>query len=110
MKTLKSVLIALAISTGSLLYAAPGNSAETAEAFQKEIQQLLKNMEIQVSEDVVANLVISFNEENEIQVLYVGTRHTEAGKLIKKCLNQKKIKTILDPSIEKYKLPIRIKP
>ena len=109
MKTLKLVLFALTISAGSLLHAAPENSPATEDAFKKEIQQLLKNMEIKVEEDVVANLVISFNEANEMQVLYVGIEHTKAGKLIKKHLNQKKIKTILDPSIKKYKLPIRLK-
>ncbi|MBZ9730321.1 hypothetical protein LB467_11550 [Salegentibacter sp. JZCK2] len=109
MKTLKLVLFALAISAGSLLHAAPENSPETTNAFNKEIQQLLKNMDIEIEEDVVANILIRFNEENEMQVLYVGTVNAKAGKLIKKHLNHKRIKTILDPSIEKYKLPIRLK-
>lgn len=109
MKTLKLVLFALVITAGSLLHAAPENSPETTDAFKTEIQELLKNMEIKIEEDVVANLVISFNENNEIKVLYVGTEHTEAGKMIKKHLNNKKIKTVLDPSIKKYKLPVRLK-
>jgi hypothetical protein len=109
MKTLKLVLFAIAISAGSLLHAAPENSPETKDAFNEEIQHLLKKIDIKIEEDVVAYVLLSFNEENEMQVLYVGTKNTEAGKLIKKRLNNKKIKTVLDPSIEKYKLPIRIK-
>ncbi|PRX49625.1 hypothetical protein [Salegentibacter salegens] len=110
MKTLKLVLCALALSAGSLLHAAPGNSPEISDSFKKEIQDLLKNIEIEIEEEVVANLVVSFNEDNEMQVLYVGTEHTLAGKLIKKHLNNKKIKTVLDSSVKKYKLPIRLKP
>ncbi|SFF72207.1 hypothetical protein SAMN04488033_106101 [Salegentibacter agarivorans] len=110
MKTLKLVLFALAFSAGSLVHATPGNSPETSDSFKKEIQNLLKNIELDIEEEVVANLVVSFNEKNEMQVLYVGTEHIPAGKLIKKHLNHKKIKTVLDPSIKKYKLPIRLKP
>ncbi|PKD20203.1 hypothetical protein APR41_14570 [Salegentibacter salinarum] len=110
MKILKLVVFALAISAGSLLHAAPGNSPETSASFKKEIHDLLKNIELDIEEEVVANLVVSFNENNEMQVLYVGTTHTPAGKLIKQHLNHKKIKTVLDPSIKKYKLPIRLKP
>ncbi|TDN82768.1 hypothetical protein DET49_12332 [Salegentibacter sp. 24] len=109
MKNLKLALFALAINLVGLLHAAPGNSPDTRAAFNEEIQHLLKNMAISIEEDVVANLVVSFNQENEIQVLYVGTENTKAGKLIKKHLNHKKISTVLDPSIKKYKLPIRLK-
>ena len=110
MKTLKLVLIALAISAGSLLQAAPKDSPETLEvAFNKEIQQLLKNIEITVEKDVVAYLIVRFNCKNEMEVLYVGSRNIEAGRKIKKCLNNKEIKTVLDPSIKTYKLPIILK-
>ena len=72
MKTLKLVLFALAFSAGSLVHATPGNSPETSDSFNKEIQNLLKNIELDIEEEVVANLVVSFNEKNEMQVLYVG--------------------------------------
>lgn len=110
MKTLKVVLFALAISAGSLLHAAPKDLLETSEvAFNKEIQQLLKNVEITVEKDVVAYLIVRFNCKNEMEVLYVGSKNVEAGKKIKKCLNNKEIKTVLDPSIKTYKLPVRLK-
>ncbi len=109
MKTLKFVLCALAISAGTLLHAAPEKSTETSVAFNKEIQQLLKNIDLKVSEDVEAYLIVRFNCKNEMEVLYVGSKNAEAREKIKKCLNNKEIKTVLDPSVENYKLPIRFK-
>jgi len=109
MKTLKLVLFALALNAGTLLHAAPKKSTETSVAFNKEIQQLLKNIDIEVKEDVTAYLIVRFNCKNEMEVLYVGSKNVEAGEKIKKCLNNKQIKTVLDSSEESYKLPIRLK-
>ena len=84
MKTLKVVLFALAISAGSLLHAAPTDLPETSEvAFNKEIQQLLKNVEITVEKDVVAYLIVRFNCRMKWKCFTLGQKMWKPEKRLK---------------------------
>ncbi len=114
MKKLQVFLVAIALGLSS--YAGAMNETETLPdekavrmAFNEEIQGLLKNIRIEIDEDVTANLVVTFNEKNELVVLFVDIKDHNVGRAIKDCLHQKKIQNVLNDLDMKYQLPVRIR-
>lgn len=106
MKKLQLFLLALLVSAGSILNAK--NSPE--ESFTAEVYELLENLPIEIEEELRVNLVITFNDQNEIVVLSVDNDDPYLKSIIKERLNYKKVNSVLDTSIHEYKLPVRIKP
>lgn len=105
MKKLQLFLLALLVSAGSILNAK--NPPE--ESFTTEVYELLENLPIEIEEELMVNLVITFNDQNEIVVLSVDGNDPYLKSIIKKRLNYKKVNSVLDASIHEYRLPVRIK-
>lgn len=107
MKDLRVFILALAVGLFSLTPVQAFSS--NPDLFKEEINKLLQGMEIEIEEDIVAHVFITFNKKNEIVVLSVETESDFIGELIKSRLNYKKLNSVLDTSVKEYKLPIRLK-
>ncbi len=114
MKNLQVFLVAVALGISS--FAGAMNEPEhlpdekaTRAAFNKEIQGLLKDIKVDITDDILANLVVSFNDNHELVVLFVDIKNHKVGRAIKERLHHKKIENVLNDLDEKYKLPVRIK-
>lgn len=105
MKKLQLFLWVFLISAGSILNA----MTPPEDPFSVEVYRLLENLPIEIEEDMMVNLVITFNDQNEIVVLSVDSDDPYLKSIIKKRLNYKKVHSVLDPSIYEFKLPVRIK-
>lgn len=105
MKKLQLFFLAVLITSGSFLNA----KTTPVEPFTAEVYELLEDLPIEIEEEMVVNLVITFNDQNEIVVLSVDSEDPYLESIIKKRLNYKKMHSLLDPSIHEYKLPVRIK-
>lgn len=106
MKKLQLFLLAMAISAGSVLNA---TTPPVEEPFTAEVYELLEDLPIEIEEDLMVNLVITFNDQNKIIVLSVDCEDPYVKSIFQKRLNYKKVNSVLDPSIQEYKLPVRIK-
>ena len=107
MKNFRVVILAFVMGVVALTPTRAFSS--NPDSFKEEINKLLQGMEIEIEEDIVADVFITFNKNNEIVVLSVETESDFIGELIKSRLNYKKLNSVLDTSVKEYKLPIRLK-
>ena len=113
MKRFQSLLLAIAIAICSTV-AVNANNLEKAtkpdpKMMSVEISSLLKHHELNLQEDVKANVLLAINKDNEIVVLSVETESDVVKRFIKKKLNYKKIHCSVDPDVKEFKLPVTIK-
>lgn len=107
MKTIKSLLLVVAITFSSVLFANTNPNSETKKAISMELTELLKNPQIELKDDLVANVKIMLNDNNEIVVLSVENTNVEVKNYIKSRLNYKKLKHT-DSKNRLYIVPLRI--
>lgn len=105
MKTLQLfLLVMLFVSAGTV-----SASTTPKKSFTQEVYSLLENLPLELEDETLVTVVITFNKNNEIVVLSDDARDYRVSNIIKKRLNYKKVNSVLDDSITEYKLPIRFK-
>lgn len=110
MKTLKMLVLVVAITTSSVLSAST-NPIEKNEptSITETVGKLLKNPDFQLNEDVSALVNILINENDEIVVLSVETSNKTVDRYIKNRLNYKKLsKEMGNSPIGRLKIPVKI--
>jgi hypothetical protein len=117
MRTLKTLLLAIAITTSSVLSAAtdknpksttPTKELKASNPMAKEVMHHLKKPRFTLEEDVLVYVKFALNDENEIVVLSVDSEDWEIDNYIKKRLNYKKIKAESKSGLKKFIIPVRI--
>lgn len=107
-KTIKALLLVVAIAFSSALYASDKPTKDTSSSISEEIGQLLKNPNFTVEEDILANVKVFFNEDNEIVVLTVNSESEYIDSYIKSRLNYKKMSNGVNNKNRYYIVPVRI--
>jgi hypothetical protein len=112
MRTIKTLLLIVALSFSSVLMASTNAEDKRTESdvIRVEIGKLLKNPSFAISDELVARVVFTLNNNKEIVVLSVDTDNYLVESYIKSRLNYKKINSTLLVSQEFYNIPVRLKP
>lgn len=108
MKSIKMLLLVLAITFTSVLSANTNPTHAEPNGLTKEIGTLLKNPKFRVAEDLVANVTFTLNKDKEIVVLNVDTESKMLEGYIKDRLNYNKLDIPLDSVNQTYQVPVRI--
>ncbi|WP_055446604.1 hypothetical protein [Lacinutrix mariniflava] len=108
MKSIKMVLLVLAITFTGALNATTNPTGIEPNVLANEITTLLKNPEFKVAEDLKANVTFMLNKNNEIVVISVDTESEQLENYIKNRLNYSKLKEGLVTTQKTYKIPVRI--
>jgi len=107
-KTIKTILLVVAIAFSSALYAKDKPTKDTSSSISEEIGQLLKNPNFTVENDVFANVKVLFNSDNEIVVLSVDSETKGIDGYIKSRLNYKELSKDVNNKNRYYIVPVRI--
>lgn len=108
MKTIKTLLLVLAITFTSVLSANTNPTHAEPDVLTKEIATLLKNPKFRVAEDLVANVTFILNEDQEIVVLNVDTKSEVLESFIKSRLNYNKLDGNINSVNKTFEVPVRI--
>lgn len=108
MKSIKMVLLVLAITFTVALSATTNPDGLEPNVLANEITTLLKNPEFRIAEDLRANVTFMLNKKNEIVVISVDTESEQLERYIKTRLNYSKLKEELATTAKTYKIPVKI--
>ena len=110
MKTLKMLVLVVAITFSSAMSASTNSSIENAEpeTLTGTISQLLKNPKVQFNKDMTAMVEVTINQDNELVVLSVDTQNKVFESFIKNRLNYKKVSKEAIGKQKHFKIPVTI--
>lgn len=106
---IKTVVVAFLLGFSNLVAASnelPLDKKEVMTTITKDVQKLLKNSELNLTNTEKATVKIMINSRNEIVVLSVDTNSALVDTFVKSRLNYKKIST--KTASEVFILPIKI--
>ena len=110
MKSIKSLLIAIAFTFSSIVYATNTSPADKkiSSTISQEIQKLLKNPNFLVEKDMDVTVRLTVNKRNEIVVLSVNStfNNYQVEEFIKSRLNYKRLSEKIDAKV--YTLPVKM--
>jgi uncharacterized radical SAM superfamily protein len=108
MKTIKSIALALALLSGTLVSAAtvPVKKKEIKPC-SEQIAELLEEPQFEVENELSAYVTFMLNDDNEIVVLDVETDNEQVERFVKARLNYQEIQTNLETG-KQYNVPVRI--
>lgn len=115
MKTVKTFLLALAISFTSIVSAdtkPPKTmlySVDDAAFIQKHVTELLKDPYFKVEKDMEAYVRLIVSENDELVVLSVESKQKDVVKFIKSRINYKTIPEGCSHKYKQYKFPVKIR-
>ena len=116
MKTIKTMVLAVAIICGTALNA---NTTEPTEPTSKttskvvktsmknELGKLLSDSELKLDEELAFKVTFTLNEDNEVVVLKVDTKDKAVERFIQSRLNYKKLEAVGLVG-QTYYLPVRM--
>lgn len=110
MKTIKTLLLVVAITFSSVLSASTDPTATETKTVTAEIGKLLKSPKFSLNEEVLTYVEIVLNNQNEMIVLSVDTDNYEIAHYIKNRLNYVQLSTKVKEGMETFIIPVRIKP
>lgn len=112
MRTIKTLLLVVALTFSSVLVASTNVEDKRAEsvAITEEIGKLLQNPSFLVDEDITAIVMITLNKNNEFVVLSVETDKSYLENFIKSRLNYKELPVTLKDTPKTFIVPVRITP
>ncbi|WP_338356875.1 hypothetical protein [Yeosuana marina] len=110
MKTLKTLVLILAVSFSSMLFANETKPVTKASSLSSTISELLESPKFRIAEDVNALVTITFNKNDEMVVLCVDSESETVVKFIKERLNYKKVNSNLYSEYGKFIVPVRLTP
>lgn len=112
MKTIKTLLLIVALTFSSVLVASTNAENKRAKSvvITEEIGKLLKNPSFLLEKDVKASVTLTINKNNEIVVLSVDTDEDYLVNFIKSRLNYKELPAPFDSEGKTFIVPVRIIP
>ena len=111
MRTIKSILLVLAITLSSVLSASTNNDEKLkSQSVEKEVVNLLKKPNIDLKEEVLVFVKFTLNDDHEMVVLSVDSDNREIDGFIKKKLNYVKLKSKSNTDKKTFVIPIRFQP
>ncbi|MCK5400323.1 MAG: hypothetical protein KAJ28_01710 [Flavobacteriaceae bacterium] len=112
MRTIKTLLLIVALTFSSVLVASTNAEEKRAESvvITEEIGKLLKNPGFLVDEDITASVMITLNKNNELVVLSVETDKNYVENFIKSRLNYNELTVPVNSHTKTFIVPVRITP
>ena len=112
MRTIKTLLLIVALSFSSVLVASTNAEDKRTKsvAITEEIGKLLQNPSFLVENEITANVTVTLNKNNEFVVLSVDTDKKNVENYIKSRLNYQELPVTLNESGKTYIVPVRITP
>jgi len=107
MKTIKSVVLALALVFATSLYANPIGDKKTKAQVEQQIGELLEEPQFEIEQDCKASVSFTVNDNNEMVVLSVDTDNNRVERFVKSRLNYKKLEADL-PGGRFYTVPLKL--
>ncbi len=109
MKTLKMLVLVVAITFSSVLTASTNPNEKAGPATITEtVKDLLKNPMFELNKEVNAMVEIFINQNDEIVVLSVATDNKTVESYIKSRLNYQKLTKEAIGSTKSFKIPVKI--
>jgi len=108
MKRFSLFFAALMLFMTSTVFATTVPTVNEPSTTNEQITKLLQNPEFIVAHEMVANVLFTVNDDNEIIVLSVETDNDEVEAYVKNRLNYQKLDSNLELG-KQYVLPVRIK-
>ena len=108
MKTIKILLLVVAVTFSSVLSASNNPKSEKSIAISEEIGKLLKNPNFTIENDVLATVKVLFNDNNEIVVVSVDCEEKGICSFIKSRLNYKELTDDVNNKNRYYIVPVRV--
>ena len=108
MKQLKTLLLAVLITTSSVLSASNEDKKADSVVITEEIGKLLKDPSFLVDKDIVADVTITLNKNNEIVVLSVDSNELYVENFIKSRLNYKELPATFISKERTFKVLVRV--
>jgi hypothetical protein len=108
MKQLKTLLLAVLITTSSVLSASNEDKKADSVVITEEIGKLLKDPSFLVDKDIVADVTLTLNKNNEIVVLSVDSNELYVENFIKSRLNYKELPATFTSKERTFKVPVRV--
>ena len=111
MKTIKSLLLVVAVTFSSVLFAntnpVPNSGNDTKKTISTELSALLQKPDINLDKAIETKVKIMLNENNEVVVISIDCEDVEVKNYIKNRLNYKQLKSV-DSKNRVYVLPLKI--
>ncbi|KZS40274.1 hypothetical protein AWE51_04785 [Aquimarina aggregata] len=107
MKKLNVLFLAIIIAVSSVAHANT-NPSTTENVLTQEIKGLLKKPNFKITNELIADVILTINDENEIVVLSVDSESEVLENYIKGRLNYKKVHTSFSSDKVTFKLPVRL--
>ena len=112
MRTIKTLLLIVALTFSSVLVASTNTEDKRAKsvAITEEIGKLLQNPSFLVDNEITANVTVTLNKNNQFVVLSVDTDEVYVENYIKSRLNYQELPVTLNDGNKIYIIPVRITP
>lgn len=107
MKTIKSIVLALALVSATALQANPIGDKKAKAQVEQQIGELLEGPQFEIEQDCKASVSFTVNDQNEMVVLSVDTDNDRFERYVKSRLNYKKLEAQL-PGGRFYTVPLKL--
>lgn len=108
MKTIKNLVLVLAITFSSVLSASTNPTNEEPSVLSTEIAALLDSPNFRIADEILAKVTFVLNQKNEIVVLNVDTDNSQLEGYIKSRLNYNKLPAQMADKGVTYVVPVRL--
>jgi hypothetical protein len=108
MKTIKMLLLVLAITFGSVVSANPLTNEKDPTSLNEKITKLLINPSLNLEHEINANVTFILNKNSEIVVLAVDCDCKQTSNYIKNRLNYKKLDVSVEDLNKTFVVPVKI--
>ncbi|MDT0645233.1 hypothetical protein RM545_00910 [Zunongwangia sp. F260] len=109
MKRIHVLMLMFLFCIGSVLTVNAKTVTEDPNAVKVEIQELLKDHNLELEEDIVTRVLFMVNDDKELVVLFIDCKNENVKAYIRSRLNYKKIKSSMDTDFDKIVIPVKIK-
>lgn len=108
MKSIKMLLLAVAITFSSAISASTVTEDAEINAITTDVSKRLKNPKFLLEKNELVNVTLIVNKDNELVVLSVDSDNFEISDFIKSRLNYSKVSVQLDNISKKFIVPVRL--
>jgi len=110
MRTFKTLLLGSALVFSSVFYVNATELPTEPTSIAIEVGKLLKNPQFSIDQEQQVSVRITFNQDNEMVVLFVDSNNEMIKSYIKNRLNYKKLSEDILVQDKTYIVPVRITP
>jgi hypothetical protein len=112
MKRIKALLLVVALTFNSVLFASTNSEDLKADSavITNEIGKLLQNPSFLIEKEIVARVTLTLNKNNEMVVLSVDSENTQIESFIKSRLNYNELPSAVSAVDKIFIVPVRFPP